>query len=290
MTTSIESQEIQMDKESLSTEEIEDLSYYDFMGYMDVPFFNIGGLSSIDRLAELCKIGKDQRVLVVGCGTGWNSCYIAREFECNVVGIDIAEHMITRAKERAEEMNLTDKVDFRIGDAYNLQFDDNSFDVVLTVFVSQFLDKTKAFKEFVRVLKPNGYLGINEMYKADEIPLNAIDKVTEGEKIFQDITDLPFTLNTPTEWKNAFQNATFVEIYVEEIQDPTQNVSVSKTIKEIGGYRKFLSILWKMLVLAAKSKKIRKKYGQISKGKRILLRDKTTSPYLGYLLAIGIKP
>ena len=48
-----------MPKESLSLEEIEELGYYDFMGYMEVPFFNIGGASSIDRLAELCQLDKE---------------------------------------------------------------------------------------------------------------------------------------------------------------------------------------------------------------------------------------
>ena len=32
-----------MPKEPLSIKEIEELGYYDFMGYMEVPFFNIGG-------------------------------------------------------------------------------------------------------------------------------------------------------------------------------------------------------------------------------------------------------
>jgi hypothetical protein len=42
-----------MSKEHLSIEEIEDLGYYDFMGYMEVPFFNVGGAASIDRLTEV---------------------------------------------------------------------------------------------------------------------------------------------------------------------------------------------------------------------------------------------
>jgi hypothetical protein len=38
---------------TLILKEIEGLGY-DFMGYMGVPFFNIGGAVSMDRLAELC--------------------------------------------------------------------------------------------------------------------------------------------------------------------------------------------------------------------------------------------
>jgi len=49
-----------MPEDDLSIKELEELSYYDFMGYMDVPFFNIGGVGSIDRLAELCEIREKQ--------------------------------------------------------------------------------------------------------------------------------------------------------------------------------------------------------------------------------------
>ena len=78
-----------MPKEHLSIDEIEELGYYDFMGYMDVPFFNVGGAASIDRLAEISHINQDTKILVVGCGTGGNSCYLANRYRCTIVGIDI---------------------------------------------------------------------------------------------------------------------------------------------------------------------------------------------------------
>ena len=96
-----------MPEDDLSIKELEDLSYYDFMGYMDVPFFNIGGVGSIDRLAELCGIRENSNVLVVGCGTVGNSCYLAQTCGCQITGIDIAEHMIQKAQRRAEELNVS---------------------------------------------------------------------------------------------------------------------------------------------------------------------------------------
>ncbi|UCD73591.1 MAG: methyltransferase domain-containing protein, partial [Candidatus Bathyarchaeota archaeon] len=99
-----------MSEESLSIKEIEELGYYDFMGYMEVPFFNIGGTSSLDRLAELCRLNQESRILVVGCGTGGNSCYLANKYGCQVVGIDIAEKMVKQAQERAKTLQLSDQV------------------------------------------------------------------------------------------------------------------------------------------------------------------------------------
>ncbi len=273
-----------------SIEEIEELSYYDFMGYLDVPFFNIGGVASIDRLAELCRIGEESKVLVVGCGTGGNSCYVAQTYGCHVTGIDIAEQMIQKAQLRAEELNLTDRISFQLGDAYNLQFPAGSFDVVLTVFVSQFLDEERAFPEFVRVMKRGGFLGINEMYKADEIPPEAIDAVRESEQVFQELTELPFTLNSPSEWQRFFEAASFKGIRVEKYHGISQQGNSFKIIKEFGGWGKLIKTLGKMLLLAAKSKRIRSRFGKISKGKRLLLQDKVASKYIGYILVVGRKP
>jgi ubiquinone/menaquinone biosynthesis C-methylase UbiE len=278
-----------MSVDEYSLKEIEDLSYYDFMGYLDVPFFNIGGVASIERLAELCRIVEDMNVLVVGCGTGGNACYLAQTYGCQVTGIDIAENMIQKATLRAEELNLTDRVTFQLGDAYNLQFPSGSFDGVLTVFVSQFLNKGRAFPEFVRVMKNGGFLGINEMYKSDVIPPEATDSVREGERLFQDLTELPFTLISPSEWQRLFESASLTNIIIEEYHGVSQQRNSLKIIKDFGGWGKLIKTLGKIVVLSAKSKKLRSRFGKISKGKRLLLQDKIASNYIGYILVAGRK-
>jgi ubiquinone/menaquinone biosynthesis C-methylase UbiE len=275
--------------ESLSIEEIEELGYYDFMGYMEVPFFNIGGAASIDRLAELCQLGQESKVLVVGCGTGGNSVYLANKYGCQIVGIDIAEHMIKHAQERAENLGLADRVVFRVGDAYDLEFPDDSFDVVLTVFVSQFLDPGRAYPGFLRVLRHGGYLGINEMYRADEVPQEALARVEEGEKVFREITELPFTMRSPSTWREAFETSGFGDVVIEEYSNIQQSGSLGM-VEEFGGWGKIIKTLWEMLVLALRSKKIRQRFGRISRGKRVLLRDRVASKYIGYILCVGKKP
>ncbi len=158
------------------------------------------------------------------------------------------------------------------------------------MFVSQFLDKERAFPEFVRVLRPGGCLGINEMYKADEIPPEAIENVREGEQVFQELTELPFTLNSPTEWREAFETAMLVNIVVEEHPNYKQQGRSLNLVGEVGGWGKLIKILGKMLLLAAKSKKMRSRFGKISRGKQVLLRDKVATKYIGYILVVGQKP
>ncbi|WP_292380435.1 class I SAM-dependent methyltransferase [Methanosarcina sp. UBA289] len=98
---------------------------------------------------------------MVGCGTGFSACYLAREIGCEVLVIDIEELSIEKAKEKAKRQKVSDKAKFRVGDAHALPFEAETFDALRTEFVSQFLDRERAFKEFARVLRPRAYVGIN---------------------------------------------------------------------------------------------------------------------------------
>jgi ubiquinone/menaquinone biosynthesis C-methylase UbiE len=278
-----------MPVEKLLTEEVEKLGYYDFMGYLEVPFFNIGGVSSLDRLAELLIINKETRILEVGCGTGGNACYLANKYGCHITGIDIAEHMVKQAQIRAEKLGLTHRVTFKMGDAYDLDFSDNSFDIVFTIFVSQFLDLSVAFKEFSRVLNQGGRLGINEIYKENDIPPEARDRVEEGERIFREITELPLNIRSNMEWRINFEEAGFKGITIEKYTNIASRSNALKIANEFGGWWKITTTIWEMLMLAMRSKRIRKRMGLISKGKRILLNDRVASKYIGYILCVGNK-
>ena len=98
---------------------------------------------------------------------------------------NISNEMIDVALARAENQGLTEIVKFQVADAHDLPFDDTDFNVVMTEFVSIFLDKPKAFSEFYRVLKPGGFVGINELYKSDDTPEDALEilsyRLTQAE-------------------------------------------------------------------------------------------------------------
>ncbi|MBN2334800.1 class I SAM-dependent methyltransferase [Candidatus Bathyarchaeota archaeon] len=276
-------------QKKLPIEEIEKLGYYDFMGYLEVPYFNIGGVASIDRLAELLGLDADTRVLEVGCGTGGNACYLANKYGCHITGIDTAERMVKQAQARAEELGIMDLVAFKAGDAYDLDFPDGSFDVVYTIFVSQFLDPSKAYTEFNRVLVGGGRLGINEMYREEEVPPEIMGRVEEGERVFRDITELPFRVRSDAEWKNHFIDAGFVNIVVDKYTNVARRGDALKMVKEFGGWWRIVKTIWEMLVLAARSKRIRQRIGLIGKGKGILVNDRVVSRYIGYILCVGYK-
>jgi len=91
-------------------------------------------------------------------------------------------------------------------------------------------------------------------------------------------------------WREAFNAAGFTDTVVEEHSNYMGQAELLSMIEEVGGWGRFLGILWEMLVLALKSGKIRRRYGKISEGKRVLLRDRVASKYIGYILCASVKP
>lgn len=278
-----------MVENNLSMEEIENLGHYDLMSYLGASFFQLGGPRSTEKLAHLCRIDEDKGVLEVGCGTGFNACLIAKKFGCRVVGVDIAEVSIEKARERAVREGLGDKVEFRIGDAYDLPFESGSFDVVITLFVSQFLDMDRVFKEFVRVLKPGGYVGINEMYKDRDIPPKPADEIREAEEIINDFTQLPFKLHTPGDWEQLFVDAGLVDVRINKSREYMGLKDMPQVVKEIGGWRGLIKVLARMVKYSLLSNKIRDRFRQLQKTKIIFMRKKSASKHVGYILATGRK-
>jgi SAM-dependent methyltransferase len=124
---------------------------------------HLGGVEATDALAELCHIGEGCYVLDVGCGVGATPVYLARTYGCRVAGVDIVPRMIERCQERAQRAGVADRTEFRVADAQDLPFDDDTFDAVITESVAAFPeDKQRAANEYVRVTKPGGYVGLNE--------------------------------------------------------------------------------------------------------------------------------
>ena len=101
-------------------------------------------------------IEPNQRLLDIGCGSGQTAIPAAR-LGHQVVGIDIAENLIEHATEEAKYEGLD--VKFDVGDAEDLPYEDNSFDVVISMIGAMFAPQPdKVASEIARVLRPGGKL------------------------------------------------------------------------------------------------------------------------------------
>ena len=109
-------------------------------------------------------------LLEVPVGTGVLTMPLYRSLpNASVTCLDYSADMMANAQKRAEEMKL-DNVSFVQGDVGNLPFEDEQFDLVLSLNgFHAFPDKDAAFRETFRVLKPGGiFCGC--FYIAGEVP------------------------------------------------------------------------------------------------------------------------
>ena len=95
-------------------------------------------------------------VLDLGCGDG-TTAVPAAQLGANVLGVDIASNLVAAGNARAQELGL-DNLTFQEGDATDLgDLDDDSFDLVVSVFGAMFAPRPEAVaREVVRVARPGG--------------------------------------------------------------------------------------------------------------------------------------
>ncbi len=110
------------------------------------------------RLVEACGIGPGMRVLDVAAGTG-NASIEAARAGAQVVASDLTPELFDVGRRRAEAAGV--ELEWVEGDAENLPFEDESFDVVMSAIGVMFAPlHQKAADELVRVCRPGGTIGV----------------------------------------------------------------------------------------------------------------------------------
>ncbi len=121
---------------------------------------HLGGPEATEELIKACRIKSKDRVLDAGCGIGLTTIRLAKKHDCKATGIDISEKLIGWARKNAGKLK---NAEFMVADVRKLPFKNNTFDAVICESVLAFIpDKKKPLSELVRVVKPGGYIGMNE--------------------------------------------------------------------------------------------------------------------------------
>jgi len=102
------------------------------------------------------------KVLDVGCGTGASALPAAQAVGTNglVLGVDLASRLLERARAKASVAGI-DNVEFRLADMTALNYPDDSFDAVISVFSIFFVPDMKGLvRELWRMVRPGGKLAV----------------------------------------------------------------------------------------------------------------------------------
>ena len=130
--------------------------------------FHIRGREATLGLAESMGISAKTSVLDIGAGLGGTARTLAEALGCTVTGIDLTPAFCTAAGELSRWTGLDDRTTFRVGDACELPFEDDSFDAAVTIHAAMNIpDKAAVYREARRVLRPGGMFGIYDVLQGD---------------------------------------------------------------------------------------------------------------------------
>jgi phosphatidylethanolamine/phosphatidyl-N-methylethanolamine N-methyltransferase len=118
------------------------------------------------------------RILEVGVGTGISLPRYSSQ--TRIVGIDLSEPMLRRARERVSDLSLRHVESLEVMDAEHLSFPDASFDVVVAHYVVSTMPHPEtALDEFARALKPGGEIVLVNRIGADAGVRRVVEQLLE---------------------------------------------------------------------------------------------------------------
>jgi len=179
--------------------------------------FTKGTIGEVDFIEKEIDYNKSFRILDIGCGTGRHSIELAKR-GYNVVGIDLSESMLKRAKEKARNENA--KVDFIQADARHLNFN-NKFDLAIMLCEGAFpLMETD---EMNYAILENAANALKQNGKLIFTTLNGLFPLFHSVKDF-----INQNSSEGTSKENTFDLMTFRDISTYEVVDDFGN---KKTLK-----------------------------------------------------------
>ena len=144
---------------------------HDFLKMLGRTRLRPGGGLMTDWLLDQVQIDKDTKILEVACNRGDNLIRIYTKYKCKVIGIDNDQAVIDQALENINLLSLDKEIEVRNMNALNLDFEDETFDVIINEAMLALLtneEKAKALKNYHRVLKKGGYLLTHDLAVENE--------------------------------------------------------------------------------------------------------------------------
>lgn len=162
---------------------ITNMNYVDLLSHIEETNRCPGGKRTITKIMNSIFLPDNPSILEIGSNTGFTSIELAKLLpNATIVGIDINKNAVNKSKQALykETKQIQDRVNFQLGDATSLKFRDNSFDFIITGGANTFIEednREQAVKEYKRVLKPNGFLSITNLFYDKPVPLSLLNEL-----------------------------------------------------------------------------------------------------------------
>lgn len=204
---------------------------------------------------DIVKFIKDENLktaLDVGCGTGRIAISLASE-GIRVTAIDISEEILSAARKKAKEFNVTDEITFKIGDAENLKFPQSSFDAIISVEVLQHIkEPQRVIRNFLMIAKSYCIITVPDRNYVDKRQhiLKRFARLIYYNDFMKSIRKQMFKIGLPTEpmpyFKAYFQNE--IVNYIKSCKCTIENIIEYKKGMKLYFLQYSLRILRVMLV------------------------------------------
>jgi SAM-dependent methyltransferase len=134
--------------------------------------FHTGGKAATLELAQLVPLHAGMNILDVGGGIGGAARLLASQAGCAVTVVDLTEAYCQVGEMLTRRTGLSERVTFQHGDALELPFADQSFDVVWSQHATMNIaEKARLYAELARVLRPGGWLAFHEIMAGSNAPI-----------------------------------------------------------------------------------------------------------------------
>lgn len=150
---------------------------YDIIDLDKIPPASIESFAGVGYFFDLAAISEGDKVLDLGSGSGMDAFIAALKAGQSgyVTGVDMTDEQLGKANRLVENFHL-DNISFVKGKIEELEFDDATFDIVISNGVINLCpDKSKVFSEVARVLKPgSGRMAISDIVSEQQLPGNIV--------------------------------------------------------------------------------------------------------------------
>src|SRR6202521_1053947 len=204
-------------------------------------------LALTEKTIRLMNLRPGERVLDLGCGSGWATRLVARmvgegpEGFGQVVGLDVSDEMIRRARQASKDF---DNILCVCGSAQQIPWEENFFDKVLSVeSFYYYADQDRALSELFRVMAPHGRLFILiNLYRDNTYSLQWVEKLK-----------VPVHVRSEAEYVELLKKHAFEKVETRRIPDdtPTPDDYQTKSFNSLDDLRAFKK-MGALLLMASK--------------------------------------